>query len=238
MSMTDRGMPSRFESDAAPPEELFSRIRAAVAVTPSSTTSTRSRIAVAVAVVPFVAAAVLLLASQLVYDRPAVRIAFGTPLTSQLLLVALMLVALTLGSTFVAIGRGQRGLGHGVAALFLVVALVAPIYAALTMVHPLEAGPAAALADVSPWGLRCLVIASAVGALVLVIFTAALRRSVPVASRARAAAIGTAAGAWAGLTVFVFCPDSEPRHLLVGHVLPIVAFTILGLAVIPRLLRP
>jgi len=180
MSMTDRGMPSRFESDAAPPEELFSRIRAAVAVTPSSTTSTRSRIALAVAVVPFVAAAVLLLASQLVYDRPAVRIAFGTPLTSQLLLVAVMLVALTLGSTFVAIGRGQRGLGHGVAALFLVVALVAPIYAALTMVHPLEPGPAAALADVSPWGLR-----------------------------------------W-----------------LVGHVLPIVAFTILGLAVIPRLLRP
>src|SRR5262249_57934019 len=90
----------------------------------------------------------------------------------------------------------------------------------------------------SPWGLRCLSIATAVGLLVLVTFTAALRRSVPVASRLRGAALGAAAGAWAGLSVFIFCPAIELRHLLVGHLLPIAALTLVGLAAIPRALRP
>jgi hypothetical protein len=77
-----------------------------------------------------------------------------------------------------------------------------------------------------------------VGLLVLISFTAALRRPAPVASRLRGAALGAAAGAWAGLSVFIFCPATEHRHLLVGHVLPIAAFTLLGLAAIPRALRP
>ena len=49
----------------------------------------------------------------------------------------------------------------------------------LTLVSPVEADEAAAasLAELSPWGLRCLAIAVAVGLLVLVSFTAALRRS-------------------------------------------------------------
>ena len=70
--------------------------------------------------------------------------------------------------------------------------------------------------------------------LVLVSFTAALRRSAPVASRLRGAALGAAAGAWAGLGVFLFCPATDHRHLLVGHVLPIAIFTLLGLAAVPR----
>ena len=66
----------------------------------------------------------------------------------------------------------------------------------------------------------------------------ALRRSAPVASRLRGAALGAAAGAWAGLGIFIYCPATEYHHLLVGHVLPIAALTLLGLAAIPRALRP
>jgi hypothetical protein len=238
--MTDRGTPSRFESEVAPPEELFSRIRTAVAATPASTIGTRLRVMLAMAVVPFVTAAVLLVASQIVYHRPALRIHMGTPLTSQLLIVLLLIVGLTLWATLIAVGRGERGLGSGVVSLFLVALLVTPIYAVLTLVHPLEASEAAAasLATLSPWAPRCLAIAAAVGLLVLISFTAALRRSAPAASRLRGAALGAAAGAWAGLSVFIFCPATEYRHLLVGHVLPIAAFTLLGLAAIPRALRP
>ena len=97
----------------------------------------------------------------------------------------------------------------------------------------------AALADVaiSHWGLRCLVISAIVSLLVLTTFTVALRRSIPTANGLRGAAIGAAAGAWAGLSVFVFCPSGDLLHLLVGHILPIVAFTLLGIVSIPRILR-
>jgi len=195
---------------------------------------------VALGVLPVVTAAVLLVASQIVYERPALRVHMGTPLTSQLLIVLLLIVGLTLSATLIAVGRGERGLGAGVLSLFLVALLVTPIYAVLTLGIPLEASEvaAASLAQLSPWGLRCLALAATVGLLVLVGFTAALRRAAPVASRLRGAALGAAAGAWAGLAVFIFCPATEHRHLLVGHVLPIAAFTLLGLAAIPRALRP
>ena len=238
--MTDRGMPSRFASEVAPPEELFSRVRDAVAATPASRTSTRLRLTAALAAVPFVIAAVLLVASQIVYHRPALRIHMGTQVTSELLVVLLLVAGLTLAATIIAVGRGERGLGSGVTSLFLVALLVTPIYAALVLPTPLEASHAAveSLATLSPWAPRCLAVAATVGLLVLASFTAALRRSVPVASRLRGGALGAAAGAWAGLSVFIFCPATEFRHLLVGHVLPIAAFTLVGLLAVPRALRP
>ena len=238
--MTDRGMRSRFESEVAPPEELFARIRTAVAATPASKISTRLRISAAMTVVPVVTAAVLLVASQFVYHRPMLRADMGTHPTSDLLIMLVLVIGLTLSATLVAVGRGDRGLGSGAMSLFLVALLVAPIYAALMLVHPLAVNEvaAASLTKLSPWGLRCAAVAATVALLVLISFTAALRRSVPAASRLRGAALGAAAGAWAGLAVFVSCPATEYRHLLVGHVLPIAAFTFLGFVTIPRALRP
>jgi hypothetical protein len=240
MTMTDRGMRSRFESEVAPPEELFSRIRTAVAATPASKVSTRLRITAAMAIVPVVTAAVLLVASHIIYHRPVLRIDLGTHPTSDLLIVLVLVIGLTLSATLIAVGRGNRGLGSGATSLVLVALLVAPIYAALTLVHPLETNEvaAASVTKLSPWGLRCAAVAASVALLVLVSFTVALRRSVPAASRLRGAALGATAGAWAGLAVFIFCPAIEYRHLLVGHVLPIAAFTVLGLAATPRALRP
>lgn len=49
--------------------------------------------------------------------------------------------------------------------------------------------------------------------------------------------VGTAAGAWAGLSVFIFCPSGDLLHILIGHILPIVGFTLLGVVSIPRILR-
>jgi hypothetical protein len=66
----------------------------------------------------------------------------------------------------------------------------------------------------------------------------ALRRAVAVAIRPRGAALGAAAGAWGGLAVFVFCPSGEPQHLLIGHVLPIALFTLLGGVALTKVLRP
>jgi len=238
--MMDHGMPSRFGSDGAPPEELFQRVQRAVAATPAPRTTTRLRIMMAAAVVPVLTAAILLGASHIVYHRPALRIHDGTPVTVHLLVVLLLIIGLTLSATGVVLGRGKRGLGSGAVALFLVAVLVTPIFAVLTLVDPVEMSltPEASLATLSPWGPRCLTISMAVGLLVLFSFTTALRRSAPAASRLRGAAVGAAAGAWGGLSVFVFCPAIEYRHLLVGHVLPIAAITLVGLVAIPRALRP
>jgi len=238
--MTNRGMPSRFESEVPPPEELLARIRTAVASAPASKVSTRLRITVALAAMPFLTSAVVLVASRIVYHRPALRFDLATHPTSQLLIVLLLLVGLTLAATLIAVGRGERGLGSGVVSLFLVSLFVTPIYGALTLASALGAGEAAtaSLVAVSPWGPRCLALSAAVGLVVLFSFAAALRRSAPVASRLRGAALGAAAGAWAGLSVFIYCPATEYHHLLVGHVLPIAVLMLLGLSAIPRALRP
>jgi len=238
--MTNRGTPSRFESEVLPPEELFARIRTAVASAPASKTSTRLRITVALAAMPFLTAAVVLVASRIVYHRPALRVDMGTHPTTQLLIVLLLLVGLTLAAILIAVGRGERGLGSGVVSLFMVSLFVTPIYAVLTLTSALGAGEAAtgSLAEVSPWGPRCLAMSATVGLVALIGLTAALRRSAPVASRLRGAALGAAAGAWAGLSVFIYCPATEYHHLIVGHVLPIAALTLLGLSAIPRALRP
>ena len=238
--MTDPGTPSRFESEVPPPEELFAWIRTAVASTPASRTSTRLRVTMALAVIPFLTAGVVLVAARIVFHRPALRVDLGTHPTAQFLIVLLLLVGLTLVATLTAVRPGERGLGSGVVSLFLVTLLVTPIYAALTLAGALGGGRSAisSLAGLSPWGPRCIGIAVAVGLAVLICFTAALRRSAPVASRLRGAALGAAAGAWAGLSVFIYCPATDHHHLLVGHVLPIAALTLLGLAAIPRALRP
>ena len=73
-------------------------------------------------------AAVLLAAAHLVYDRPALRLDMVTQATAELLIVLLGVVGLTLAATFVAVARGEHGLGARVTSLFLAAVLVTPIY--------------------------------------------------------------------------------------------------------------
>jgi hypothetical protein len=181
-----------------------------------------------------------MLASQLVYHRYASGLEVAVPSAPYLLQVLLLLVALTFVATLIAMWRGRSGLGSGAISLYLASGLVAPIYAALVLISPVHMHTDEALLSdvtISRWGLRCLVISAIVGLLVLTTFTVALRRSIPTASGLRGSAIGTAAGAWAGLSVFIFCPSGDLLHILVGHILPIVALTLVGIVAIPRILR-
>jgi hypothetical protein len=211
-----------------------------VEATPASTSRTRGRILAAAAIVPCMAAAAVMVASEIVYKRPAVGLDFGVPSTSHMLLVLFVLAALTFVATFTAIRQGRHGMGSDWLLLVMIAGLTTPIYAALTLGNPVHdiglAGPSGVV--LSTWGFRCLLLAGLVGVLTLASFTIALRRAAPVASRLRGAALGAAAGAWAGVAVFIFCPSSDQQHLLVGHVLPVLAFTLLGAAGISRALRP
>jgi hypothetical protein len=153
--------------------------------------------------------------------------------------IATALLMLMLGSTFMALWRGRSGLGASTALLTATAVATAPLYALLTLNIPAhEIVETVGSVRISIYGVRCFVIASIVGAMVLGCLAAALRAAAPAGTRIRSMALGSAAGAWAGLAVFVFCPSGEPLHLLVGHVLPVAAFTALGAVALPAFLRP
>lgn len=226
--------------NVGPSQALRARIRAKIAETPAPTTRTRTHVVIA-AIVAAVALTALVTstASELVYGRLASGLV--VPPTEELRLVwtSLLLGVLTLAATLAALWRGRRGLGAGVTTVALTGLIVAAVYSALTLLRPLHLGDAqVANLTISPWGARCVLLASIVGAGVMACFAAALRRAAPVATGLRGVAIGVAAGMWAGVAVFVFCPSGDSWHLLMGHVLPLVALAGIGAVLVPRWLRP
>jgi hypothetical protein len=227
---------ARTRFGAAPSDDLRERIRMQVAETAAPAGRMRNRLIGALAAVPVLTAIVVAIASEIVYRRPAVGLETqSTRLTWTLFALVLM----TLAATALAIRRGSRGFGTAVTPLTLAPAAVILMYAVLTVLNPIHLHDAAVSGvQISPWGVRCALIAAIVGVGAMVAFTAALHRAVPVASRLRGAVLGAAAGAWAGLAVFAFCPSGDHQHLLAGHLLPIIALTLVGAAATPRLLRP
>jgi hypothetical protein len=178
-------------------------------------------------------------ASAVVYGEQVVGLLAGWKSPSDAALAAIALLAWMLVSTFMAVWRGRSGLGASTMLLAATGAATVPLYALLTLTVPArELVETANSVRISIYGIRCFVIASIVGAIVLACLAAALRAAVPAGTRIRSMALGSAAAAWAGLAVFVFCPSDEPLHLLVGHVLPVAAVTALGTAALPALLRP
>jgi hypothetical protein len=227
------------KADSQVPEHLFSGLRARLAREPPAGLRAPGRRQAALIAGALLIAALVLVASMLVYQRPAVGLTFGIRSAPALLAVLCALIGLAGASTAVALHRGRSGLGASLGSLVAVAVLAAPVYAALTLADPVHiAGLRPAWVDISPWGFRCFCIACAVGAIVLVSFAIVLRRAAPAASGWRAAAVGAAAGAWAGLAVFVFCPSGDRQHLLVGHVLPVVALVAAGAIMLARRLRP
>jgi hypothetical protein len=192
--------------------------------------------------VPALTTVVVLIASEWVYGQPAAGLDIDVVLSGSTLTIFALLAGLALVSTLFALSQGRGGLGIAAMWLVCIAALVVAVYAALTVLQPLHSGAADDVAltgvAISPWGLRCIFIATVVSASTLAIFAVTLRRAVAVASGLRGAALGAAAGAWGGLAVFAFCPSGELQHLLVGHVLPIALFTMLGSVVLTRAVRP
>lgn len=224
---------------APPPAELASRVRAAVAQTPASRSTVRQRLAFALVAVP-VAILVGLLGSCLVFPgRPLLRVDLWAIPEVALAERLLLLVLLASMATGVALVPGPRGLGSKVTLLAITAVAVAPLYTLLTHAAPLgtAVGDAAARA-LHPLGLPCALVAFGVGVVLLGAFGIALRRAVPAAAVNRAAALGAAAGGWAGVALFLQCPAKDELHLLVGHSLPVAAFALLGAVALPRLLRP
>jgi hypothetical protein len=232
------------EPDAArpgrktPPRELYTRVRAHLARTPAAATRTRERSIWASLAIPLLVLAIVWLASDIVYGRPAVGLDVPGSSMLQLAIVLGSLIVLTIACTSIALWRGRTGLGATSLVLVAAAALFIPVYAALIALEPLHMHESVHWTGISPWGSRCFAIATLICTLTLAALAGALRRAVPVASHLRGGAIGAASGAWAGLALFAFCPSGDQGHLLVGHVGPVVLFTLIGFFALSRVLRP
>lgn len=77
-------------------------------------------------------------------------------------------------------------------------------------------------------GLRCFALSLGTGASPFVALLIARRGSDPVAPAVTGAGLGLAAGAFAAVLTDLWCPVAYLPHLLLGHVLPMVAFTCIG----------
>ena len=91
--------------------------------------------------------------------------------------------------------------------------------------------------ELDRWGFPCFFLAYLIAALSLVALARELRRLGSVLPSWRGAALGSVAGVWSALALFVHCPGVELEHLLVGHVLPICSLPLIGLLLAQRFLR-
>ena len=91
--MTLRATSPRSGSDSGPPAALYERVRASIQATPASTIRTRTRIVLALASSLLVAAVVLGVASEVVYQRQAVGLEVEAQSAPHLLFVLLALLS-------------------------------------------------------------------------------------------------------------------------------------------------
>jgi hypothetical protein len=228
----------RSDEPGTPPSELYERILAAIDSPSPVDARTSKRISFVLVAVPLLSALVVAIASYLAYGRPAAGLELDVRSIERLWFALGLFGALTLAATALALTQGRNGFGVMATVLITIACLVAPLYTILIAPEPLHAsGTVLEATQISPWGVRCLIVAAIVIALALTGFLFALRRAVPVSVRLRGAALGAAAGAWAGLALLFFCPAAERLHLLVGHSLPVLAATLLGALVAPAALR-
>lgn len=154
----------------------------------------------------------------------------GRPPVYTVAMAAGVAVVATLATALVVV-PGASMLGRSRRLLLAVIGLVPlAVFAWLVLFHERYAPP------FSRVGYRCLglTLATAVAPLVVMFGT---RRAAVRAPVAEGAAFGAVAGAWAGVSVALWCPLSEPSHVAVGHVLPIVLLVIAAAAYSSRVVR-
>jgi hypothetical protein len=144
---------------------------------------------------------------------------------------AFAIAAVTL---ILALGRGPRMLGRARGWLVLA-GVIAPL-AFLAWKAGLSAEFDLAAASPTRPGYRCLILTLSFALAPLSALLFIRRGSDPAHPRSLGLALGIGAGTAAAALVDLWCPVGHLRHLVLGHVLPIVALGILGIWLGQRLL--
>ena len=216
-----------------PPAHVLERLRAQLAVEPPERPAPRGRkwLALPLSAFALLVIDVAVRRNNLLRADADSVLGVGIPSAAGALMLALL-------TTFIATSRGKNGLGERVSLLRWSALAVGPL-SVIPMLLLVNLGAHSRQLEqhLDPWGMPCFVISTAIAAVSLVVLVRELRRSVPVAAGWRSAALGSAAGAWAGLALLLHCPGAEAKHLAMGHLLPICLFPLLGLLFARRTLR-
>ena len=178
-------------------------------------------------VLGFAATAAILVAISL----PTTR---GRPLGYVVALVIAWL-PIALLATWAAVGRGGSMLGRP-ARWLVATSLLTPVVLLLSWI-PVTLRWPETLVDVSGAFEHGRCIAATVGFAVgpFVAFMLIRRASDPVNPVLTGAAIGTAAATWGAVTLPLICGFTAPRHMLIGHLLPVLLIAAVGAALGGRL---
>jgi hypothetical protein len=127
--------------------------------------------------------------------------------------------------------RGQSMLGRP-ASWRVVVATLTPVALLVTAAMAALVWPQTMTDDAGPRHHVVCIVFTFLNALgPLVAFALIRRRSDPVAPRLTGGAIGAAAASWGALSVELHCGHASPGHVLIGHLMPVVLLTLIGVAV-------
>jgi hypothetical protein len=197
-------------------DRLRQQILASVAAQPSRTRPQGRRRAV----IAYAVAVVAMLAIFEASGGFAHANARPQDLTTWLLVGAVGIAAL---GAWTALGRGGAMTGRA-SSLLAGMTVAVPIASFVWLVswH-------GSYADPEPrFGWRCLALTLAMGGALLAAITFVRRGTTPVLPALHGAAAGAAAGACAGVLVDAWCPLSDASHVLVGHVGPMIALSLVG----------
>ena len=140
-------------------------------------------------------------------------------------------------AVFVALGRGDSMLGRPRPWL-IGAALLAPL-AFLAWKVSFSAGvPHMMDAWATRPGYRCFALTAALATWPFFVMAWVRRQSDPAHPRALGLALGVAAGAAAATLVDLWCPVGHVRHLVAGHVGPMLMFGVVGALLGQRVLAP
>ena len=210
-------------SATPPPADLRARVLAAASAQPVSPRSEGTRRATMALVAGFLVPVAISL--YLGWPRSGGRpVAYVVALTVAWLAVGL-------AATWGGVSRGSSMLGRSVR-VRLVVATLTPAALLATSLLAALAWPQT-LDDDATMGshLVCVVFTLLCALGPLVAFAVVRRHSDPVVPRLTGAAIGAASGAWGALAIELHCGHTSPSHIVIGHVLPVVALTLVGVLV-------
>jgi hypothetical protein len=218
-----------------PSPQLRARVLAAVEQEPVPSNRQGARRRVAVVLFGFAVAGAITLAAA--GHGPVART--PRPLRCTMALELLWL-SIAVAATWAGVRRGRSMLGPP-RAWRTAVAVLTPA-AMLAAWLPVALGWPQTLADGS--GLRahgtCIVMTMILAAGPFVAFARLLRGTDPIRPRVTGAALAAAAGAWGDAAHVFVCGYAAPAHIVLGHILPIVVLTLVGVAIGDRVvaLRP
>ncbi len=202
------------------PAELKDRVLASVRGTPSPVRSQARREARRVLLATLAVSAVLFFAVDGVHHalgRPAWALAASVALWGVVAFVSLR-----------AAWRGGVSFGAGSLTSLAIVTVGAPVVLLAVSLAFVRIDPRLAHLHADRIGLNCFAMTIAAAACPLAGLSRARRSSDPLHPMASGAALGVGCAALGGMMVALWCPVSAPRHILIGHILPLGVLGSLG----------